>query len=318
MNSLRIALDPEVIAQFGERIRAIAPHAKIAPIASDGAIEGGGAGVTVWVRDRFHIRVEDMVLRMPDLRWLHTTSTGVDHILTPTVMANDIIVTNSAGAQAIPIAESVIGMMVAIVKRFPDHWRNQTEARWERYRKDELYGKTLVIVGTGHIGREIARRGRAFGMTTIGVTSIPRDEPVFDRLLSYGELGEAMQVADFVVVAAAMTAERKRLIKATHLAGMKPTAWFINIARGDLVDETGLLKALQTKTIAGAYLDVFTQEPLPANHPFWSLPNVYVIPHNTAFSVQSRLRGLEYFITNLERWVKAEPLVNVVDKQRGY
>jgi phosphoglycerate dehydrogenase-like enzyme len=318
MERLRIALDEELVDDLQPHIMAIAPHAELVYIAPDGRVLGSGEAVKVWLRGYWKDRPLDVLAQLPDVRWLHTVSAGMDHVLTPALVASDIVVTNSSGANAIPIAESVMGMMLTIVKRFADHWRNQTLSRWERYRKDELYGKTLTIVGTGRIGREIARRARVFGMTTLGVTSVPREEPVFDRLVEHTGIAEALGVADFIVVAAAMTATRRGMIGADQFAQMRPTAWFLNIARGDLVDEAALLAALERGQIAGAYLDVFEQEPLPADHPFWTMPNVLVVPHNTGFSWGSYARSHDLFFDNLRRWLAGELLVNVVDKQRGY
>lgn len=307
-----------MVDELGSRIRDIAPDAELVGLTSNEAIPGGGAGIKIWVWGRWLSRPPRYLTALPDLRWMHVTGAGVDKIVTPELRASDVTLTNAAGVHAIPIAESVMGMMIAIVKRLPDHWRNQTLSQWERYRKDELHGKTIVIVGTGRIGAEIARRARVFGMHTIGVTSVPRATADFDQLMRYENLPEAVALGDFVVMAAAMTAERKGLMGAREVAAMKPTAWFINIARGSLVDEGALLEALQAQRIGGAYLDVFVQEPLPADHPFWTLPNVYIIPHNTAYTWQVRDRSLEIFYDNLRRWVKGEPLVNVVDKERGY
>ncbi len=316
--TLRIALDDELVGEMAPRIHALAPGADLVAVDDKGRLLGPGAGVTIWLRGRWLPNIEAVTRQMPDLRWLHTNSAGVDHVLFPALIASDVVVTNAAGAHAIPISESVMGMMLAIVKRFPDHWRNQTQARWERYRKDELYGKTLTIIGTGHIARELARRARFFGMATIGVTAAPREEPAFDRLVGYDSLLDALAAADFVVIAAPLSPDRIGLIGRDALAAMRPTAWLINIARGALVDEQALLDTLRANRIAGAYLDVFAQEPLPSRHPFWKLPNVLIVPHNTGFTWQSRGRGLDLFIDNLRRWLDGAPLVNVVDKQRGY
>ncbi|HEY9660461.1 MAG TPA: D-2-hydroxyacid dehydrogenase, partial [Allocoleopsis sp.] len=222
----------------------------------------------------------DKVLQAaPSLRWQHTPSAGVNHLLTPTALSQDIILTNSAGVHAIPIAEFVLALMLDQVKHLSKLHQLQAEHQWDYRWKDriflqELLGATVLILGAGGIGQAIAQRADAFGMTVWGVRKHPEPLPHFEKVVGTTEWHSLLPAADFVVLALPLTPETHQIITAEVLQTMKPSAYLINIARGALVDEAALLTALTEGWIAGAGLDAFVTEPLPPDHPFWLLPNL--------------------------------------------
>ncbi|HEY0605344.1 MAG TPA: D-2-hydroxyacid dehydrogenase [Herpetosiphonaceae bacterium] len=253
------------------------------------------------------------------LRWMHTASAGVENLLSDAIRERGISFTNSAGVHAIPIAEWVLHALLTIVKRGPRMLAAQHEHRWERdVEFDELGGKTLTILGAGGIGQEIARRAAGFGMRIWGVNRSGREVSGFERIVSGEQWRDLLPETDFLVIATPLTAATKHLVGAHELEALPDHAWLINIARGAIVDEPALVVALQNGTIAGAALDTFEQEPLPAESPLWTLPNVLISPHNSGSSPRSTDRVVDLFIENLKRFVADEPLRNVVDLEAGY
>ncbi|MBC8104640.1 MAG: D-2-hydroxyacid dehydrogenase [Cytophagales bacterium] len=266
-------------------------------------------------------RYESLVADGPNVRWLHTASAGVDHVLTPEIKAKPgLIVTDSGSAFGIAIGEFVLAWMLMAAHRMPELLAQQRGHIWNSLTQEELHGKTVGIIGLGPIGQGIAARCGALGMRTIGLRRRPEPVPGVDETLTGADgLSSLLAQSDWVVIAAALTGETRSLIGAAELARMKPTARLINIARGGLVDEPALLVALQAGIIAGAYLDVFVQEPLPPSSPLWDLPNVWIAPHNSpGWTVGLRERQKEIFLSNLEAFARGEPMAGVVDIERGY
>jgi len=262
----------------------------------------------------------------PRLKWMHTPSAGLDQVLFPALVESDIVLTNSSGVHAMPISEWVILYVLAAAKRLPELLAAQRERRWAQDLKlQELTDKTLLILGYGAIGREVAKRALPFGMKVIAVRSGSKgrdDEQPAAVEIVYGSEAwrAALPHADFVVVSLPLTEQTRGVVNAAAFAAMKPTAWFINIARGEIADEDALLRALQEGRIAGAGLDAFGEEPLPSSHPLYSLPESKVIltPHISWNSPQVGERTLDLFLENLHRYKAGEPLLNVVDKRAGY
>ena len=260
------------------------------------------------------------------LKWLHSTAAGVGQLMYPELRASNVVVTNASGVHTIPMAEHILGTLGALARHFPAAVRYQLERRWAQQeiwdvplRPRELAGQTLLIIGFGAIGRELARRVKALGMKVWAVTrSGKADTDLAERILPASRLDEALPQADFVVLAAPETPETRRLIGARQLAAMKPTAFLINVARGSLVDEAALTEALQRRAIAGAALDVADREPLPPESPLWGLENVFITPHISAASEYLWDRQTELLLENLERWFSGRELLNQVDLQRGY
>jgi phosphoglycerate dehydrogenase-like enzyme len=253
----------------------------------------------------------------PRLKWLHVFNAGVDHPVFAGVLERGIRLTTSAGSTATPIAHTAIAGLLMLARGFP-HWLDaQRRCAWEPLRGNamprDLDGQTLLILGLGHIGREIARLARALGLKVIGVRRSPRlpADPV-DELHPPAALPALLPRIDWLVVACPLTADTRHLVNAERLAQLPQHACVINVSRGAIIDEPALIAALAGRKLAGAYLDVFETEPLPPDSPLWRLPNVIVTPHDSVASAGNDQRINRIFIDNLKRWVQGEPLVNEV------
>ena len=255
----------------------------------------------------------------PNLRWVQSGGAGVERFLTPEFIASPIILTNAAGVYAVPIADHVIAFMLAFSRGFPHYLRNQAERKWEWDGGDELDGKTLGIIGLGGIGSEVAKRAKAFGMRVTATRRRPdRASPFADEVRGSDALPWLLAESDYIALCAALTPRTRHLIGERELRLMKPTAYLINIGRGGLIDEHALVLALQSGRIAGAGLDVFANEPLPADSPLWDLSNVIITPHSSGSSPRSHDRLMELFCGNVARYLAGDELLNVVDKGEGY
>ena len=289
-------------------------------VSPEATFEGDPAQAVAYFRWWGEQYVFEQVLRLaPQLRWAHTPSAGVEHLLVPAVLERDLTLTNSAGVHAIPIAEFVMAYLLSRAKRLPSYWAAQAEAHWARgLELHELYGATMLILGIGGIGQAIAERAAAFGMRIWGSRRTPRPTPHVERVVIGDEWRALLPEADYVVVAAPLTSATRGMVDAAAFAAMKPSALLVNIARGPLVDEVALVEALRSGRIAGAALDTFDHEPLPADHPLWTLPGVMITPHATANSPRMRERQVDLFLENLQRFRSGQPLLNIVDKAAGY
>jgi phosphoglycerate dehydrogenase-like enzyme len=254
-------------------------------------------------------------LGAPNLRWLQTFNAGIDHPIFARFMERGVRLTTSAGASAEPIAQTALAGMLLLARGFP-HWLDAQRRRaWEpltpaRIPRD-LRGQVLLVLGLGAIGAELARLARALGLYVIGVRRSPArgGEPV-DELHPPEALPELLTRADWLAIACALTDETRGLIDAQALARLPRGAHLLNVARGGIVDEEALIGALRAERIAGAYLDVFATEPLPAESPLWGLPNVIATPHNSAAALGNESRQHEIFLDNLARYGRGEPLRN--------
>jgi phosphoglycerate dehydrogenase-like enzyme len=260
------------------------------------------------------------------LKWIHSTAAGVAQLMYPELRDSGVVVTNPRGIFSVPMAEHTMGLMLALARNFPDAVRQQDRAQWAQQalwdmpqHLTELNGRVLLIVGFGSIGKEIARRALAFGMRVWGVTRSGRgDTALAERIVPAGELRAALTQADFVVLAAPETAETRHLIGQEEIAQMKPGARLINVARGSLLDEAALIRALQEGKLGGAALDVTATEPLPPESPLWKAPNLLITPHTSAISGRLWERETSLLIELLERWFDGRELTNRVDFTRGY
>lgn len=263
----------------------------------------------------------DLARRAAGLRWVQVISAGIDHLMREGTLASAVTMTNIKGMSATPIAEFVIAVALAFVKRLPYCGELQREKRWQVFSTASLQSKTIGIVGLGSIGREVARLSRAFGMTVTATSrTAGRTGPVsgVDRMLSKDQLPQLLAESDFVVLSLPLTEETKGLIGEKEFRTMKPTAYLINVARGGVVDEAALVRALEQGWIAGAGLDVFAIEPLPADSRLWELPNVILSPHVSG-GIEGELElATDLFIDSLKRYLKGDRLHNVVDKEQGY
>jgi len=253
-----------------------------------------------------------------DIRWMHTGSAGVDHILTPRFRASGIKLTNSAGVHAASIAEWVVAAILSHVKDLPAMRRQQQQRIFEKVQREELQGKRLVLLGAGHIASGIASRFRPFGVHITSVRRTQTENPLFDNVVNLSSLHEVLSHADFIVVTLPLSDETRGLIDSEAIEAMSSHALLVNVARGEILDEQALVRALEQGKIAGAILDVFSEEPLPQEHPLWSLENVTILPHTTWRSPQVRARQLALFSENLRRFCNGDLLLNVVDPASGY
>ncbi|MBI2028708.1 MAG: D-2-hydroxyacid dehydrogenase, partial [Candidatus Levybacteria bacterium] len=264
-----------------------------------------------------------------NLKWIHVFSAGVEKILTPQVVKSKIIVSNSAGIHATPIAEHVIGFMLIFTKKFYETFQKQKKKIWEGNQDlSELKDKTVLIVGLGHIGEEVARLSHAFGANVVAVkknlknksrTKSVRDKPNFvSKLYAIKQLNKVLPMADFVVLSLPITKETHHLFDMKKIKLMKKSGVLINIGRGGVVNEKELVKALASKIIAGAALDVTEEEPLPKQSRLWEMENVVITPHHSGWSERYMDRAIDIFVLNLKAYLRGKPLPNLVDKKRGY
>ncbi len=256
--------------------------------------------------------------RRGPLRWVHSAATGVDALLFPALAESDVVLTNSRGVFDQPLAEYVLGLMLAFAKDLPTTLALQTERRWRHRESERLADTKLLVVGAGPIGRRIGSLSRCLGMEVVLVGRSARDDREFGHVYAASELDSLLPGADWVVLAVPLTAETEGMFGAPQLAAMKSSARLVNVGRGALVDEAALIEAMHKGRIAGAALDAFLEEPLPEASSLWELPGVIVSPHMSGDFVGWRRALSELFLGNLHRWQAGEPLRNVVDKRLGF
>lgn len=267
---------------------------------------------------------DDLLSRASRLKWIHTSATGVERYLPTGIFEGDVTVTNSRGATALPIAEHVLAFMFMLARNAPHLLAAKQARRWERFYTLELNHRTVGIIGLGTIGGEVARLAKGVGMKVIATrrSATKRESGVFGiaELYPRSELLQMLSKSDFVVIAAPLTEETRRMIGEAELRAMKSAAYLINIARGEIVNQSALIKALREGWIAGAGLDVFETEPLPPDSELWELPNVILSSHISSWTDidrrSQRIVGL--FCENLRRYLAGEQLLNVVDREKGY
>ncbi len=255
--------------------------------------------------------------KAPGLKWLHVFNAGVDHPIYTEMLQRGVRLTTSAGSTAVPIAQTAITGLLMLARNFPRWLKAHHERRWDPMRVPDfprdLVGQTALIYGLGSIGGEIARLARALGLKVIGVRRSPQQPgDAVDELHPPQKLAELLPRADWLILASPLTAETRGLIDAAMLERLPRGARIINVARGEIIDETALIAALREQRLGGAYLDVFETEPLPPESPLWTLPNVLVTPHNSAAAAGNDGRVYRMFLGNLERWHLGQALVNEV------
>lgn len=267
---------------------------------------------------------KELIEAAPNLKWIQSSAAGVEYIARiPEVVESDILVTNTRGAHGPSIGEHTFAMLFALTRYMPECWDRQQARRWDRsdlYRRArEMYGSTMGIVGYGAIGRAIAKRAAAFDMHLIAVDAnpVPADASV-SEIWPIGRLDDLMALSDVVVITAPLTPETHHMVDAAMLARMKRSAYLIVVSRGGIVDEPALAAALKEGRIAGAAIDVTEIEPTPQENPLWDAPNFILTPHMAGASTEKELRCVEVLKENMLRFHRGEPLVNLVDKRRGY
>lgn len=260
------------------------------------------------------------IAQLPQAKWLHSFSAGVDRILTPTVADSEVILSNSRGVHATPIAEHIIAFMLNFSRGFHKTYHNQQKHVWEKDQTlTELRDSNVLIVGLGEIGSEAARLAHAFGARVRAVVRTPRDAPEYvEHLGSSAELDLMLPQSDFVVITLPHTSETHHLFSMQKIALMKPSAVLINIGRGGIINEADLVGALRNNVIAGAGLDVTEVEPLPADSPLWDMDNVIITPHHSGLSHRYMDRAIELLCKNIEAYLAGKPLPTQVNKDLGY
>jgi len=277
-----LTLPEGVRNQYRERLQARFPelavnlvdhHSKVGPYIAD-------ADALLTFAPMLSTKVLEAATR---LRWVQALGTGVDNLTDQAVLRKDVVVTNIRGIHGPPVSEAAIATMLALARDLPRAVRAQDERQWRRFPAQLLHNKTVGIFGVGVIAEALAPKCKAFGMRVIGVSSAPRAVAGFDRMHGRDELLRVAGEFDFFVLLTPLTEKTRNSIDAKVFAAMKPTSFLINLARGGVVDETALVDALKSGHIGGAALDVFNQEPLPADHPFWSMQNVIMTTHQGGF-----------------------------------
>ncbi len=255
---------------------------------------------------------------MPRLRWTQAMSAGVDNWLALPDLPSDLTLTCARGTHTESMPENIIGALFHVAKPYAQVAEHQKAAKWVHTVAQPLTGKTLGILGLGAIGQEVARIAVALGMHVIGTKRRPTRIPNVAEVLAPEQTDEVLAQSDFVLLLLPATPDTENFIDARRLAKMKPSAWLLNFGRGQIINDTDLMAATKEKKIAGALLDVFRQEPLPSEHPFWKAPGIIVLPHIGGPHPQRDRFVARLFVENLKRFLDGEPLKEVVDRTAGY
>jgi len=324
---LAIAISPvltgrDAFDSMREKILQAAPGTRLVPVSAEGFADEPVDDVEVLLRgwSLGGDSLDRLVGRAPKMRWIHSVSVGVESVLTPCVRLRGLTVTNGRGVFDRPIAEYVMTMILAICRGLPQLIELQRERTWQPLEARELADTTIGLVGLGGIGCEVAALARPFGPRMVAIRRRAAAEPVegVEVLGGLEALPELVAAADFVVLALPLTAETEAIVDDEVLAGAKPGSWMINVARGGLVDERAMLRALRSGPLGGAALDAFREEPLPETSPFYRLPNCIVTPHTSWSSAAVLGRTLDVFCDNLRRYRAGEALAHLVDLEAGY
>ncbi len=260
-----------------------------------------------------HFR-EEMLAASKSLQWIQTFTTGVDAVLGLKALRPEVVLTSLRGVHGPQMSELAFLHMLALCRNYPRILDNQRKHVWERNAIPTLAGKTVVILGVGVIASALARRCKAFDMQVVGISSVPRPEPDFDRMMARGDLLEAVTLADFLVVLVPLSPQTQGIVDSRVLSAMKPTAYLINIARGGVCDEDAIMAAVRDRRIAGAGLDVFSTTPLPADHPLWDVPGILLTPHLGGLSTTYMEQSVPMVAQNLRCLVENRlgDMINVI------
>lgn len=311
---------PEAKPEYVADIEAAAPDGSMVKVAK-GMKEAVAMGADVEIILGFVSK--SLFAAAPGLRWVHAIASGVDSLLFPDFVESDVVLTGEKGLVGGHLADTGFGLLLALTRQIhtaiklgPDAWEHRVEMRMQEI---ELEGLTMGVIGFGGTGRAMAKRAVAFGMNTIAVDEFPSpgDHGV-DEVWSTDRMGELLAVSDVVAVCCPLTPTTDKLINAKTLATMKPGAILVNVTRGEIIDDEALVSALASGHLGGAALDVAPGEPLPADHPLFSLANVAMTPHTAGASQLRAPRNVARFVENLRRAQAGQPLDGVVDKQLGF
>ncbi len=316
---MKILLQGRVDGESLKRLESIIgdEHTYVAPGSREELIEEGKDAEIF-----FGFCSEDIFPHLPNIKWIQSSSAGMDKHMYPALRQSDVVLTNAAGLYAKHVADQAFALLLGLARGIHESVRNQDKHQWGGRRSMpmiEIDGFKIGIVGMGGIGMEMAKRAKGFDMHVIAVDAYRTDKPDnVDELVGMDQLSNVMRQVDVVMIACPLTEETRGLINKDNLSVMQSTAFFINVARGPIVNEPDLIEILEAGTIAAAGLDVTEIEPLAADSPLWDFDNVIISPHSAGGS-QHRIRRItEFFLDNLERYLKGEELKNVVNKQLGF
>jgi D-2-hydroxyacid dehydrogenase (NADP+) len=258
---------------------------------------------------------DDLIKKASKLKWIHAITTGVDYIVNLPSLRKEVILTSTRGIHGPQVSEMAFLLMLALNRNFPEVVRNQDKGVWERWQGKLLWKKKVGILGVGVIGEEIARKCKAFGMEVFGIDIIKRKLDCVDVFYGPEDIVKVAKDVDYLVIVAPRTPETEKIVDSKVLSAMKPTAFLLNLGRGEIIDEEALIRALKSGKIAGAGLDTYLQEPLSKEHPFWGMKNVIVSPHVAGMSDIYVEQALTIFEENLRRFIKGEKrnLLNLVE-----
>jgi phosphoglycerate dehydrogenase-like enzyme len=312
--ALNILLTGEIDDARLRELQGIAPEAKLTFFAKQAEMESA-------VEDADIVAGQlspGALARARKLKWVHSWAAGPNTQLFPEFVSSEVVLTCSKGNGAIPLAEHAM-MLMMMLNRNAMRWvEGHRNRKWDPFFHGELNGMTVGIIGAGYSGVDLAVKAKAFHMRVLGLRRHTQPTPNFDVMYSRNQLHEFLGESDFVVVTAPKTPETEDMLGEAEFRAMKPTAFYICFSRGGVANDAALYKALSEGWIAGAGLDAHGVEPLPADSPFWALPNTIITPHNGATTYATKARGYQIFADNLRRYVAKAPLVNIVDKQLGY
>lgn len=266
----------------------------------------------------------ELLASAPRLRWVQAMAAGVERFLTPELRAARLSLTATKGPMGVLMAEHAVALLLALARDLPRFFDDQRERRWRRYPGErgpltELCDKTILILGVGTVGGELARICKlGFQMRVLGLSRTAHADPHVDRSVDRADLASALAEADVVSLSLPVTPATTRIIDAAALAAMKPGAFLINVARGQLIDEPALIAALQRGRLGGVGLDTFAKEPLAPESPLWSFPNVIVTPHTSAITDHLGDRFVAFWGENIRRFAEGDPLLGLVDQEAGY
>ena len=263
----------------------------------------------------------DHVVRdAPKLKWIQALGTGVDNIVDLPSLGKEVLVTNVRGIHGAPVSEATIAFMLSLARDMPRSVRAQEQSRWERWPSALLAGKTVGILGVGLIAEYLAPICKTLGLTVVGISGSPRETKHFDRMAHRNELTKVAGDLDFLVVLTPLTPETRNIVGAKVFAAMKPTAYLVNVARGGVVDEPALIAALEAEKIAGAGLDVFSQEPLPSDNPLWKTKNLTIFSHLGGYSQGYEDRAMPTIAGNMGKFLAGDlkSMINIVRKPASW
>lgn len=318
---MKILIGADISEEKMQRLRAAAPDAEIAAAADRPAVLNQIADADAYTPGPWD---EGVLAAAQRLRWVHFRWAGVAGQLFPPLVESAVVVTNSAGVFAVPMAEHAMALMLALARALnlclppspEDPWRATAERVRQRTR--ELHGVTLGILGYGGIGRATAQRARGFGMRVLALRRHPEPDEFAEVVWGPERLDDLLRASDYLLISCALTDQTRGMIGERELTLMKPGAVIVNVARGSVILAPALLRALQERRIGGAALDVTNPEPLPADSPLWRMDNVIITPHVSGSSPETSRRQFELLEENVRRFAAGRDLLNVVHKRAGY